>query len=81
MPRDDARTPDMVDAEQVASRAMREVMEDLDIDQRTYDRMMHDLDPALSARANLENRGFVIPMTVRRRGPGSNVIHLPRLRG
>ncbi len=79
--RDDAHTPDTVDAEAVAGMSKAEVMDCLRIDDSRYDRMMRDIEGPLADRANREpQKGVTIPMYIMRTG-ARRVYRIPRLKG
>ena len=66
--RDDATSPDQVDAESVASMSRGEAMDTLNLNERQYDRMMRDVEPFVGRRNDREGQDRVtIPCLVLRR--------------
>ncbi len=81
MARDDATTPDVVDAESIVSMPRGEAMESLGIDHATYERMMRDVEPVVALRANREaQRGERIPVVIGRPGRGRRIFTIPPIR-
>jgi len=67
--RDDATTPDVLDAETVASIPRGEAMDRLGISESEYNRMMRDVEPVLALRANREAQGGItVPCVIKIKG-------------
>lgn len=63
--RDDAHTPDAMDAERLVSMPRGEAKDRLRLTDAQYDRMMRDVEPVIGARNNRESQeGIAIPAVV-----------------